>query len=234
MSWTISDSTSQEVNLLICMPASIYTYTFLVLAEVRVQGSESSTTTTDKVLLPTNTPTDSPPSSPSPSATITSSNSSSGSRSGPNVGLIVGVVIGILALLGIAGLGFWLHRRQRRARDVPPSAEFLKPEYYATPPLLSGGHDRRDPEYHDDIDEGAPEMTDTNRRSWIMPGLVTNRVREEDDGDMLPPFTRGTYIGPSPHEKGVPERRDTAESDATSAPLLPSTSRRPGPSGYLP
>lgn len=178
-------------------------------------------------------------------ASPSSASAPQSSNSGPNIGAIVGGVIGALAFLGIlAGLWFWLHRRRRRARDVAPSAEFIKPEYYATPPLLAGGHDRRDSDYHDDIEElEEPAPATANRLSWAG-GLVTTRRREECDGDMLPPFTRGTYIGPSPHEKGHPERRETGDSDQTmrttttntlllsSSPASPA--RRTGPSEDFP
>ncbi|CAE6481124.1 unnamed protein product, partial [Rhizoctonia solani] len=121
--------------------------------------------------------------------------------SGPPIGAIVGGVMGGLVFLGaIAGLAYWLHCRKRRARDIAPSSEFLKPEYYATPPLLPA-HERRDSAYQDETEE---EMgpSPTSRLSWAG-GLVTTRRHEDDDEDceMLPPFTRGTYIGPSPHEK---------------------------------
>jgi hypothetical protein len=153
----------------------------------------------------------------------------------------VGGIIGALVFLSaIVGLGFWLYRRKRRARDVAPSAEFLKPEYYATPPLLSAGLDRGALDYRDDIEEEM-EPANNTRHSWAV-GLVTNRTREEqdDDGDMLPPFTQGTYIGPSPHEKGNPARRETGDSDITMRTnntttnlLSSSPARRSGPSGYF-
>ncbi|KAH7341926.1 hypothetical protein B0J17DRAFT_648624 [Rhizoctonia solani] len=162
------------------------------------------------------------------------------SSSGPPIGAIVGGVIGGLVFLGaIAGLAYWLHCRKRRARDIAPSSEFLKPEYYATPPLLPA-HERRDSAYRDEMEE---EMgpSPTSRLSWAG-GLVTTRRHEDDDEEceMLPPFTRGAYIGPSPHEKGHPERRDTGDTDITirtnntTAFLLSSASptRRPGPSEY--
>ncbi|CEL55271.1 hypothetical protein RSOLAG1IB_01280 [Rhizoctonia solani AG-1 IB] len=187
---------------------------------------------------------DSPTSTTNPSTEPSSTSAdlaqSTGS-SGPPVGAIVGGVIGGLVLLGaIAGLAYWRHCRKRRARDVAPSSEFLKPEYYATPPLLPA-HERRQSTYQDDMeDEMRPSPT--NRHSWGGSLVVTRRHEDEDDEDceMLPPFTRGTYIGPSPHEKGHPERRDTDETDITmrtsntTSFLLPSSpNRRPGPSeGY--
>ncbi|KAG8714136.1 hypothetical protein FRC11_009711 [Ceratobasidium sp. 423] len=162
------------------------------------------------------------------------------SSSGPPIGAIVGGVIGGLIFLGlIVGLAFWMYCRKRRARDVAPSAEFLKPEYYATPPLLPA-QDRRDSAYRDDIEEeNAPSPT--RQHSWVG-GLVTTRRHEEDDDDceMLPPFTRGTYIGPSPHEKDYPERRHTGDTDITMRTnntttflLSPSPTRRPGASEYF-
>ncbi|CAE6426552.1 unnamed protein product [Rhizoctonia solani] len=161
--------------------------------------------------------------------------------SGPPIGAIVGSVIGGLVLLGtIAGLAFWLHCRKRRARDVAPSSEFLKPEYYTTPPLLPA-HERRESAYQDDMeDEMRPSPT--KRHSWGG-GLVVTRRHEEDDDDceMLPPFTRGTYIGPSPHEKEYPGRRDTGDTDITirtnntTTLLLSSSSptQRSGPSDHF-
>ncbi|GAB1521786.1 hypothetical protein RhiTH_004883 [Rhizoctonia solani] len=186
---------------------------------------------------PTNSPSDTNAVvgvSPTPGDVVQSAGTGS---SGPHIGAIVGGVIGGLILLGgIAGLAFWLHRRKRRARDVAPSSEFLKPEYYTTPPLLTA-HERRGSAYQDDMEDKV-RPSPTNRHSWGG-GLVTTR-REEDDDDceMLPPFTRGTYIGPSPHEKGHPERRDTGDTDITmrtndtTTPLLPSSSltRWSGPS----
>ncbi|CAE6532789.1 unnamed protein product [Rhizoctonia solani] len=161
------------------------------------------------------------------------------SSPGPAIGAIVGGVIGGLIFLGaIAGLAFWMYCRKRRARDVAPSAEFLKPEYYATPPLLPA-HDRRDSAYRDEIEE-EPGPSPTRRHSWVG-GLVITRRHEEDDDDceMLPPFTRGTYIGPSPHEKGYPERRDTGDTEITTHTnntttfLLSSPTRRHGTSEYF-
>ncbi|KAG8733679.1 hypothetical protein FRC12_018804 [Ceratobasidium sp. 428] len=142
---------------------------------------------------------------------------SASSKSGPNVGAIAGGVVGGVVLLGaIVGLVLFLRRRKRRARDVAPSDEFLKPEYYASPPLLPA-QDRGDPSYRDDIEEEPippmPPMS-PHRLSWVG-GMVGTRRRDDGSGDELPPFTQGTYIGPSPHEKGHPERRHTDETVAT-------------------
>ncbi|KAG8689947.1 hypothetical protein FRC08_010733 [Ceratobasidium sp. 394] len=153
------------------------------------------------------------------------------SKSGPKVGAIAGGVVGGVALLGIIlGLLLFFCRHKRRARDVAPSDEFLKPEYYASPPLLPAN--RRDLDYRDDIEEEPvpPMMAPPHRLSWVG-GIVSTR-RREDDADELPPFTPGTYIGPSPHEKGRPERRRTDETDATvtSNTHLLTMSSRPGTS----
>ncbi|CAE6446868.1 hypothetical protein ACGC1H_002930 [Rhizoctonia solani] len=164
--------------------------------------------------------------------------------SGPAIGAIVGGVIGGLIFLGaIAGLAYWLYCRKRRARDVAPSSEFLKPEYFLEQPPLLPEHERRESAYRDEIEEET-RPSPTNRRSWVGGFAVARRHEEEDDDDseMLPPFTQGTYIGPSPHEKGCPARRDTGDTDITMRTnntttfFLPSASptRRPGPSDYYP
>ncbi|KAF8717732.1 hypothetical protein RHS02_09349, partial [Rhizoctonia solani] len=198
----------------------------------------------DTITAPSSTFPDSATNSPSDTKAVISASPTSGdvqsasiASSGPPIGAIVGGVIGGLVLLGgIAGLAFWLHRRKRRDRDVAPSSEFLKPEYYTTPPLLTA-HERRDSAYQDDMeDEVRPSPT--NRHSWGGGLVMTRREEDDDDCEMLPPFTRGTYIGPSPHEKGHPERRDTGDTDITmrtndtTTPLLPSSSltRWSGPS----
>ncbi|QRW04143.1 hypothetical protein RhiLY_03142 [Ceratobasidium sp. AG-Ba] len=173
-------------------------------------SGESSSTTEGAVAASTSTPT----------ANATSH------KPGSNTGAIVGGVIGGIAFLGvIIGLLLFLHCRKRRARDVAPSSEFLKPEYYASPPLLPA---HRDSEYRDDIEEEALPQTAPRSLSWMGGAVVTRR--HEDEDEMLPPFTQGTYIGPSPHEKGQPERRHTDESDATatSNTHLLSSSSRPG------
>ncbi|KAG9109517.1 hypothetical protein FRC07_008288 [Ceratobasidium sp. 392] len=161
------------------------------------------------------------------------------SNSGPNVGAIAGGVVGGVVFLGaIVGLILFLRRRKRRARDVAPSDEFLKPEYYASPPLLPAQNRRDSHNYQDDIEEEpmppiAPRgLSSPHRLSWVG-GMVATRRREEDSGDELPPFTQGTYIGPSPHEKGHPERRHTDETDITTTSnthLLTPSSQRPGTS----
>lgn len=185
-----------------------------------------------------------PPSTPSttdnlvPASTSTSvsapATSTTSSKSGPNIGAIVGGVIAGLVFLGvIVGLVLFLRRRKRHARDVAPSDEFLKPEYYTSPPLLPTTQGRGDSEYRDDIEEEAVPPMLSNRLSWGG-GLVPTRRLDNDDeeSEMLPPFTRGTYIGPSPHEKDQPSRRQTDDSDATATSnthLLQSGSR-PGTS----
>ncbi|KAJ1307377.1 hypothetical protein OPQ81_001482 [Rhizoctonia solani] len=186
--------------------------------------------------------------STNPAATETSSTVTgnaaqpvSTSDSSPPIGAIVGGVIGGLVFLGaIAGLAFWMHCRKRRARDVAPSSEFLKPEYYTTPPLLPA-HERRDSAYRDEIEEDMGPSP-TNRQSWVGGLVVTRRHEEEEDDDdceMLPPFTQGTYIGPSPHEKEHPGRRDTGDTDITMRTnntttflLSSSPTRRTGPSDH--
>ncbi|CAE6529612.1 unnamed protein product [Rhizoctonia solani] len=164
------------------------------------------------------------------------------SSSGPPIGAIVGGVIGGLIFLGaIAGLVYWLHCRKRRARDVAPSSEFLKREYFMEQPPLLPAHERRQSTYQDEIEEER-RPTPAHRRSWVG-GFATTRRHEDDeddDSEMLPPFTRGTYIGPSPHEKGHPERRDTGDTDLTvhtdntTTFFLSSASppKRSGPSDY--
>ncbi|CAE6337086.1 unnamed protein product [Rhizoctonia solani] len=190
------------------------------------------------------------PSSTSPatetetSLTATESAAQSTITSGPAIGAIVGGVIGGLIFLGaIAGLAYWLYCRKRRARDVAPSSEFLKREYFMEQPPLLPEHERADSAYRDEIVEET-RPSPTNRRSWVGGFAVARRHEEddEDDSEMLPPFTRGTYIGPSPHEKGCPARRDTGDTDITvrtdntTTFFLPSVSptRRPGPSDYYP
>lgn len=164
--------------------------------------------------------------------------STSGSSSGPNIGAIVGGVVGGLVFLSaIIALVFFLRHRKRRTRDVAPSDEFLKPEYYATPPLLSVTNDRRDSEYRDDIAEEEITPAISQRLSWAGGLVATRRTEDDAEGDMLPPFTQGTYIGPSPYEKGVPARRRTDESDATmrtttTDTLLLSSPNRPGTSEH--
>jgi len=172
------------------------------------QSSSPNTTTPTGEATPTEAQTT------TASADVNSRNSAS--SSGPNIGAIAGGVVGGLAFLGaILALLFFLRHRKRRTRDVAPSDEFLKPEYYATPPLLSASNERRDSAYRDDGGEEEEVMPAIpHRLSWAG-GLVATRRTEDEEGDMLPPFTQGTYIGPSPHEKGVPARRRTDESDGT-------------------
>lgn len=176
------------------------------------------------------------PSEAAPNETKSPAASSNSSSSGPNIGAIVGGVVGGLAFLGaIIALVFFLCHRKRRTRDVAPSDEFLKPEYYATPPLLSATNDRRDSEYRDDIAEEELTPAISQRLSWAGGLVPTRRTQDNEGGEMLPPFTQGTYIGPSPHEKGVPARRRTDESDVTmrtttTNTLLLSSPTRPGTS----
>lgn len=149
-----------------------------------------------------------------------------------------GVVGGLVFLGAIIALVFFLRHRKRRTRDVAPSDEFLKPEYYATPPLLSATNDTRDSEYRDDIAEEEIAPTISQRLSWAGGLVATRRAENSEGGDMLPPFTQGTYIGPSPHEKGAPERRRTDESDgtmrtSTTHTLLLSSPARPGTSEHV-
>ncbi|KAF8606547.1 hypothetical protein BDV93DRAFT_520830 [Ceratobasidium sp. AG-I] len=194
------------------------------------QTSSPNTTTTTGEVAPTEAPT--------PTASVSAGSSNSGSSSGPNVGAIAGGVVGGLAFLGaIIALVFFLRHRKRRSRDVAPSDEFLKPEYYATPPLLSATGDRRESEYRDDGAEDEIMPAIPHRLSWAG-GLVATRRTEDEEGDMLPPFTQGTYIGPSPHEKGVPARRRTDESDGTirtttTNTVLLSSPTRSGPSEHV-
>ncbi|CAE6424171.1 unnamed protein product [Rhizoctonia solani] len=190
-------------------------------------------------------------SSSSPSSTLPASKASqiatgdvpstTPTGSGLAIGAIVGGVIGGLVFLGaIAGLAFWLYRRKRRTRDVAPSAEFLKREYFMEQPPLLPAHERRESAYRDEIEEEDMRPSPTNRRSWVGGFAATRRHDDEEDSEMLPPFTQGTYIGPSPHEKGHPERRETGETDITvrtentTTFFLPSASptRRPGPSDH--
>ncbi|KAG9104437.1 hypothetical protein FRC06_002383 [Ceratobasidium sp. 370] len=188
----------------------------LALASPNNSIPSSAPTTTEEV-IPMNT------STPTPMA------ASGNSKSGPNVGAIAGGVVGGVVLLGaILGLLLFLRRHKRRTRDVAPSDEFLKPEYYASPPLLPAG--RRDLDYRDDIEEEPIPPLVPHRLSWVG-GMVSTR-RREDDADELPPFTPGTYIGPSPHEKGSPERRRTDETftTVTSNTHLLTSSSRPGTS----
>jgi len=165
-----------------------------------------------------------------PMATSTPTPMAASGKSGPNVGAIAGGVVGGMVLLSaILGLLLFLRRYKRRARDVAPSDEFLKPEYYASPPLLST-EVQRDSHYRDDIEEEPIPPMVPQRLSWVG-GFVATR-RREDGGDELPPFTPGTYIGPSPHEKSRPERRRTDETDGTvtSDTHLLTSSSRPGTS----
>ncbi|QRV89927.1 hypothetical protein RhiJN_17945 [Ceratobasidium sp. AG-Ba] len=181
----------------------------------------NNTSPTDQPVPPSSTDGGTVPTSTASTATGVAS-----SKPGPNIGAIVGGIVGGIIFLGaIIGLLVFLRRRKRRARDVAPSSEFLKPEYYASPPLLPA---HRDSEYRDDIEEEALPQTNPRSLSWMGGAVVTRR--HEDEDDMLPPFTQGTYIGPSPHEKGQPERRHTDESDATatSNTHLLSSSSRPG------
>ncbi|KAG8741392.1 hypothetical protein FRC10_002912 [Ceratobasidium sp. 414] len=178
------------------------------------------------------TPTSAPSTTeePIPMATTTPTPMAASGKSGPNVGAIAGGVAGGVILLGaILGLLLFLRRHKRRARNVAPSDEFLKPEYYASPPLLPT-EVRRDSHYRDDLEEEPIPPMVPHRLSWVG-GFVATR-RREDDVDELPPFTPGTYIGPSPHEKGRPERRRTDETDATvtSNTHLLTSSSRPGTS----
>jgi hypothetical protein len=196
------------------------TLTHLPLFEALAKADENSNPSTSTTSI-TSTTVDVPTNTSIPDANGASS------KPGPNVGAIAGGVIGGLAFLGaIIGLLLFFRHRKRRARDVAPSDEFLKPEYYTSPPLLPVGQSRRDSDYRDDIEEEAVPPIMSHRLSWAG-GLVATRRRggEEEEGEMLPPFTQGTYIGPSPHEKGHPERRQTDESDTTvtsNTHLLPS------------
>lgn len=189
-----------------------------------------------------NTTTPSGEATPTEAQTMTASadanSSNSASSSGPNIGAIAGGVVGGLVFLGaIIALLLFLRHRKRRTRDVAPSDEFLKPEYYATPPLLSATSDRRDSTYRDDGGEEEVMPAIPHRLSWAG-GLVATRRTEDEEGDMLPPFTQGTYIGPSPHEKGLPARRRTDESDGTmrtntTNTNLISSPTRPGTSEHV-
>lgn len=194
------------------------------------QSSSPNTTTQTSETTPTETQT---------TTTSADANSSaSASNSGPNIGAIAGGVVGGLAFLGaIIALLFFLRHRKRRTRDVAPSDEFLKPEYYATPPLLSAAGDRRESSYRDDGGEEEIMPAIPHRLSWAG-GLVATRRTEDEEGDMLPPFTQGAYIGPSPHEKGVPARRRTDESDGTMRTTTTNTNlisspTRPGTSEHV-
>ncbi|EUC64934.1 transmembrane protein, putative [Rhizoctonia solani AG-3 Rhs1AP] len=197
-----------------------------------------------RLALPPRLPAQLPKPKPKHRLTATESVAQSTITSGPAIGAIVGGVIGGLIFLGaIAGLAYWLYCRKRRARDVAPSSEFLKREYFMEQPPLLPEHERADSAYRDEIVEET-RPSPTNRRSWVGGFAVARRHEEddEDDSEMLPPFTRGTYIGPSPHEKGCPARRDTGDTDITvrtdntTTFFLPSVSptRRPGPSDYYP